>query len=558
MAPSFIVLDNCLSLILATEETNVSWMLWQTTSPVNLVDAYDDRLPFACAFAVTSTCILDLFTGSFYYQPDVSDIPSMLSGTIQVLICFVNVIEVCIVYYPLLLCLSTPASLLGNFIGFLYTANWLFFYIIRFADCPVDSGVVGDLYAEILGPVYACYVILLVRFAWGLFKDVKLWYQSYKETKTMNVVLSRSSITPIAAADMIEDNDPIFCAFTKSHYYKYVLTLLHKPKEEDVGRCRKYISKVYKNIPYFRYSTRFICTFVLSVLTLHQVGILYTYAVKEKLDELFKTLFNDTYIPEEDLSRPDGNITDDYNYAKELFQVASGCKYALFGIPNRIHAMGLTLVIGYAFFYGQVFAIKYCCLQEKGKVLGLDNRRWFHVATYTLFFFHVITGLVSCLLRIIKSLIFGAIFIGRIDRCVLMRGFELWDSGYKAYFGFLNLEVSHTHPVLVTFCHLLWSSTRSKRWESIVSKDETNYGAVRLTSTQSRSKVARNRWFVAITLMRNQHVFVNRAALLPELERIRNDKKEEKKSKEKSMVSTANDVLDSVATATVIAMTGGD
>ena len=49
-------------------------------SPVNLIDAYEESWMFACAFAIMTTSVLDLFTGNFYYNPDVSGLPSTLQG----------------------------------------------------------------------------------------------------------------------------------------------------------------------------------------------------------------------------------------------------------------------------------------------------------------------------------------------------------------------------------------------------------------------------------------------------------------------------------------------
>jgi len=42
---------------------------------------------------------------------------------------------------------------------------------------------------------------------------------------------------------------------------------------------------------------------------------------------------------------------------------------------------------------------------------------------------NIATGLFSCLYRILQGLIFGMIFLGRLDRCVLMSGLETQDIG---------------------------------------------------------------------------------------------------------------------------------
>jgi hypothetical protein len=46
-----------------------------------------------------------------------------------------------------------------------------------------------------------------------------------------------------------------------------------------------------------------------------------------------------------------------------------------------------------------------------------------------LFFFNVLLGLFTCLKRILFSVFFGTILISRLDRLLLTRGFERFDTG---------------------------------------------------------------------------------------------------------------------------------
>ncbi len=56
-------------------------------------------------------------------------------------------------------------------------------------------------------------------------------------------------------------------------------------------------------------------------------------------------------------------------------------------------------------------------------------RRVYHVVDFVLFFFNVLLGLVSCLKRIIFSVIFGTMLLSRLDRPLLMEGFVTFDAG---------------------------------------------------------------------------------------------------------------------------------
>ena len=69
--------------------------------------------------------------------------------------------------------------------------------------------------------------------------------------------------------------------------------------------------------------------------------------------------------------------------------------------------------------------IKMCII----KCLSFFNRRLFHVCTFFLFFFNIFLGVVSCLKRIIIGAVLGVMFLGRTQKSVISRDFELMDPG---------------------------------------------------------------------------------------------------------------------------------
>ncbi|XP_077988578.1 stimulated by retinoic acid gene 6 protein-like [Glandiceps talaboti] len=119
--------------------------------------------------------------------------------------------------------------------------------------------------------------------------------------------------------------------------------------------------------------------------------------------------------------------------------------------------------------YGQYLLAKYCFVQDRicdldeDKPLALKNRKLYHNFSYFLFFYNVAIGIIVCLLRIFIGMILGTIFLGRIDRPVLMRGYEKLDKGFSAYVGMLCVENGHCHPVLVCFCQLLINDMEKQR-----------------------------------------------------------------------------------------------
>ena len=62
-------------------------------------------------------------------------------------------------------------------------------------------------------------------------------------------------------------------------------------------------------------------------------------------------------------------------------------------------------------------------------VFSLCFRRVLYTFTFFMFFYNIFMGIVSCLLRIIKSLIIGTLFLSRLDNSALPRRFQLFDPG---------------------------------------------------------------------------------------------------------------------------------
>ena len=57
------------------------------------------------------------------------------------------------------------------------------------------------------------------------------------------------------------------------------------------------------------------------------------------------------------------------------------------------------------------------------------TRRLFHWFSYTLFVYNALLGLLAALLRVLITMLFTSALMVRLDRVVLMKGFESWDIG---------------------------------------------------------------------------------------------------------------------------------
>ncbi|KAH9505409.1 hypothetical protein Btru_057189, partial [Bulinus truncatus] len=197
-------------------------------------------------------------------------------------------------------------------------------------------------------------------------------------------------------------------------------------------------------------------------------------------------------------------------------------------IVNKVLQAWPSLVIAIVLMIVQWLMARFIFLQDKGEHLRLDNRRFYFVFTYFMFFFNIFLGLVSCLLRILKAIGVGTLFLGRLDNSTLPRKFEFFDPGFTAYQGFIHMEASHTHPVVNVFIRLLASESRQRKKDGIelqqIRTDTKNKGSVDKTGhlkTRPVNVAARFNWLVTYTLLHNPTVRIHRRGYVHALKKAR-------------------------------------
>ena len=179
------------------------------------------------------------------------------------------------------------------------------------------------------------------------------------------------------------------------------------------------------------------------------------------------------------------------------------------------------------------------------------RRRFFHVVSFFMFFFNIVVGLFAALRRILFGAVFGIFLIPRLDRCLLMRGVEKFDSGssasalecydslffysvqnvyfffsaFKCYLAMLQVDCTHNHPVMKAFVQLLWSLHEKNKLQALENGDVTDTSAdfkrqsdlelVKVDELKDvvsenadapkkrRSPKWRNKWWKAVTLYNN-------------------------------------------------------
>jgi len=129
-----------------------------------------------------------------------------------------------------------------------------------------------------------------------------------------------------------------------------------------------------------------------------------------------------------------------------------------------------SLLIGLIITLAQKIVAMYCFLIDK-QTLAVNNRRFFHITSYFMFYFNIFLGMGSCLLRIIFGFIYGVIFMQRLQKSTLPRSYERRDPGYVAYIGFLLIEHQHANPVLQCFVQLLLEHHKENKKQKKYLKD---------------------------------------------------------------------------------------
>ena len=177
----------------------------------------------------------------------------------------------------------------------------------------------------------------------------------------------------------------------------------------------------------------------------------------------------------------------------------------------------------------QFFLVKFVFMQNYNKnaknevnekKMLLKNVKLYHLTIYIFFFYNLIVGITSCILRSIKALVISLLVLGRIDQTPFAFLKRL-DTGHCAYLGFLHLQRIYKNPVMRCFLQMLQESSTShvsmmpirgvkstpttdfRRLEENPSSSSLPLGIFQASLPVSGRKVVRNRWLVAYTLINN-------------------------------------------------------
>ena len=160
----------------------------------------------------------------------------------------------------------------------------------------------------------------------------------------------------------------------------------------------------------------------------------------------------------------------------------------------------VLLLIFFKQYFNQILA-RYVFLQDYGDLLAINNRRMLMIFLYFNFFLDALLGLISSVIRIIKSVIGGIFYMCRLDYSPLGRKLETIDAGFAAYCGFIHLEAVHRNPIMLAVASYLYSRMKAKQY--LVKHSLVEMSSIHQQKWKNSSSKSIRKWHVAILLVQN-------------------------------------------------------
>ncbi|KAL7856282.1 hypothetical protein AOLI_G00198860 [Acnodon oligacanthus] len=523
--------------------------------PLDFTGSLRNRWSYAFAVGAAAPQMISLFFGDI--------VPIKLPRWLITLVYLLAAFEVALANLPFFACLSTTHKEAGGVLGLLYTLAWLIVAVwkVRCIHALCDeSDVIGNFmcYQWLMWwPYFLCLGFLLVRFGFMLVKEV---HHRLKKSATqveddevvqshqyryVQTLLKRPPIRSVEKSWFqrnLYDWDPYF-KFPNRMIATTIISLiglylLISSEEILISLLSKWIyslsqgySALTEHLDYATY-TWYITTALAALSSAAHVGhVLLCY--RKHIKRLWAG--KKSFLPEK------------YHTADSALSVAAflrypGCQIAftlwgymmvhlalfVFGmvfvylviIPIRKQGFFTWLIdmsiflanffIVFALLKLQVLLVRIFFLQDKlspedkQKPLALNNRKAFHNFNYYFFFYNVILGLGSCVLRLMSSVFVSLLLVSRINRTIMPKGFELLDKGYRTWIGMIMADHYHNNPVMVCFCHLLLKRTLERH--AAISA----YSRLNNASGSPLEVRVRARWRLLYTLLRNPQLILLR------------------------------------------------
>lgn len=495
---------------------------------------FSNRWSYGFAYGAIAYSVLELFREQH--------IPKMFPSWAKAIAFLIGAFEVGLAYFPFFACLSTPFRATGAVMGILYSIAWIIIIGWDWITCP--DGLVWGHYQKLIyqWPWMLALIFLFGRFIFLLIKAVRRPNKAEHEDRenvtyahlTEHVKRLLRNPVPSEAKSWLERNiyewDPHFKFPNRllgsaiiSLLALYVLALM------DIGAI-EFVYNLFEGlIPSMQeHLDRAKACLHITVVTAALNMVVYIchllVCYRKQIKRLWKG--EKDFLPKK-LQNPSSAISVASIAKYSSWQIAFTLwgyvivRIVQFGFALTItyllvvpiengegwiifKELGLLLVtvgLGLGLFKVQVLLVRYFFLQDKisdtdkEKPLALNNRKAFNCFNYFFFFYNVVLGVASCLIRMMISFVLGTWLVSRLDRTIMPKGYEALDRGYRTWIGMIFADHYHNNPVTLCFCQLLLSHVQQQQHDS-------HYSLLNNAPCSSVHR-AMKRWRLFYTLLKN-------------------------------------------------------
>ncbi|XP_058239988.1 stimulated by retinoic acid gene 6 protein-like [Hemibagrus wyckioides] len=527
--------------------------------PVDFTSTLENRWSYAFAFGAVTHHMVNLIIG--ISNPLPFTLPYTLSY-LKVFVYMTAALKVGVACMPLFSCLSTPHQLLGGVLGLLYSLFWFTmstYELVWCSDSTVNKGGLRDyvlVHEWLLDlPHLLCLGFLVCRFGFQIVKDVLIRLKKHnkqedvqkEQYKYVQRLLKRPAERSVEKSwfqRKVYEWDPYFkfpnriiATVVLSFFSLYLMVLIEQVLTSFAfslldGMWDGFLflfdqSDFIYHLNYFKYTwyVSAACATFSSVIHIGRVLVCYRKHIKSMWTG------KKTYLPRKYKPSPTASLGGLLKYPSyqiaftlwgylitHLAMFVGGLVFVYMVIsPIRTNGFlpwltDLIIVLANFFVVLAVMGLQRMFLHifflqdknsptDKDKPLALNNRKVFNNVNYFLFFFNLILGLMSCMMRLMKSSAVGLMLLSCIERAIMPQGFETLDKSYCTWVGMIITDHHHSNPVLLTFCHLMLHHTLRH-----VRVDETSL----IKPERPGRERARTRWFLMYTLVRNPKLILMR------------------------------------------------
>ncbi|XP_052777155.1 stimulated by retinoic acid gene 6 protein-like [Mya arenaria] len=474
----------------------------------------------------------------------------------KIFLVYILSLETSLICYPLFACISSRYKLVGAITGVLYSSGWLSFQLFRIvtvARCytkynGVESVDLAGASIAMELPIVLFSLLVVIKFVWKLAKCLKQKKYSRSRSEEVGKKLCRKS-------DLLH---------VKALFHPRRCTEAEKA-EKTMPCCTSWFRKFVKPFPGFKFPIgMLITTFVSCIFIYWYVNFLFIFLVSFFNNFISAANMFACLITVLCGLRNVHLVL--MNYKRDMLCLYKGDKSFIPAVlrncsPNIYMAQGMRFIgnsiVGS--FWGSVFVyvvvyvpvalmlltLKYlddkdklhllwprfewliypaCTILifkiqtilvakffmqpkleeiDKYKPLAVNNRTVYDVFSFFMLFLNASIGLVQYVKRILFSAVLGVFLIPRMDRSLYMRGYETMDKCYTNYIGMILVDVAHNHPVMRVFCHVLSDAMERTRNRATATTEYPPYADVRPEQQDKELSIAKRRWLLAFTLVRN-------------------------------------------------------